>query len=822
MTFTTPARAGLRQILRPQKPLVVALRLALLSLSLPYIVPASAAQESPATRHYALAAGPLGNQLNLLAGQAGIYLAADASLTQGLSGPALQGDYTVDEALRRLLSGSGLTASRQADGSYVLRKPADGEEMYVIRQPSLNGPTEDTGAYTTRNLSTATRMTLSPRETPQSVSVVTRRQMDDQHMTSLEDAMAVSTGVTVVKESSYQTRFQSRGFMMDNVQEDGSGSSFQNSVSGMGSAESSSESPDLAIYDRLEILRGASGLLQGNGEPGGTVNLVRKKPTYDFRSTLSTSAGSWDHYRQEADVSGPLNSDGSLRGRFVGVTQKKDSFVNEVHSERHVMYGTLAYDLTSDTTVTTGVNWQKTRTVPDLYGVPMSTDYASLNLPRSTFLGASWNRITFEKINAFAELEHRFSSDWTLKSALNYTHSTAVGRFTGIFGNGTSGVGSSGTGRLNNMLARDNQADQWSYNLTLNGPFKLLGRRHELVVGGDYQKENFDNLFGRVINTNVVNVYNWNPDALAEPAWPAYSNNYTYDLYQRGLFTTARFTLADDWKLIVGTRYSNFSYTNNLRNLSSGSATQTHFKANEQWTPYGGLLWDFADHYTWYLSYADIYKPQENIDNRGNLLPAVTGKNYETGVKGEFFGGALNTSAALFRIVQENRAVEDINCQVSTTCYRADGKVESQGLELEAAGKLATGWQLSAGYTLTNSKYLKSDESTQGRRYSLNTPQHQFKLYTSYQLPGSLNQWTVGAGLTAQTDTTTSRGVTQGGYTLLNANVNYQYNSHLSFNLAGYNLTDKVYYVNVSNRHRGGNNFYGDPRNMMLTAKWAF
>ncbi|SLM61797.1 MULTISPECIES: TonB-dependent siderophore receptor [Dickeya] len=814
--------------------LALTLHLSLLGLFLPCgnAISAAATAAPVGPHQYAVTAGSLGSQLNQLAAQMGFYLVADASLTQGLSGPARHGEANATEALHQLLNGSGLVAMREPDGSYILKKqPAlstqhgvslTGDEMYVTQRLNLNGPTEDTGAYTTRQLSTATRLALSPRETPQSVSVVTRQQMDDQRMTSLEDAMTTSTGVTVVKESSYQSRFQSRGFMMDNVQEDGAGSSFQSSVSGMGSAESSSESPDLAIYDRLEILRGASGLLQGNGEPGGTVNLVRKKPTSDVRRTFSTSAGSWDNYRQEADVSGPLSQDGSLRGRFVGVTQKKGSFVNDIHSERHVMYGTLAYDLTPDTTLTTGLNWQKTRTVPDLYGVPMSTDYSSLNLSRDTFLGASWNQITFEKINTFAEIEHHFKNDWTLKSALNYTHATALGRFTGIFGNGTSGVGSSGTGRLNNLLERDNQGAQWSYNLSASGPFEWLGRSHELVAGVDYQKEHFDNLFGRITDTRVVNIYHWNPAALAEPTWPTYSNNYTYDLEQTGLFTTTRLTLADDWKLIMGARYSHFSYDNSLRNINSGSATNTHFSASDQLTPYGGLLWNFAGHYTWYLSYADIYKPQGNVDRYGNLLPAVTGKNYETGIKGEFFDGALNTSAALFRIVQQNRPLEDVNCPGALACYRADGEVESQGLELEAAGKLATGLQIAAGYTLTNSKYLSADDSAQGQRYSLNTPQHQFKLYTRYQLPGRFNAWTVGAGLTAQTDTTTSRGITQGGYTLFNANLNYRYNDNLSFNLAGYNLTDKVYYVNVANRHRGGNNFYGDPRNLMLTAKWTF
>ncbi|VDR27243.1 Ferripyoverdine receptor precursor [Raoultella terrigena] len=352
------------------------------------LAPAAQAAETATDRHvYAIPAAPLAAQLNQFAAQSGIYLASDARLTAGKSSPALNGTYTLAEGFSRLLTAQGLLAERQPNGSYTLKKIPEGDEMVVIGDVNYGSMTEDTGSYTTRSMSAATRLNLSPRETPQSVSVVTRQRMNDQNMTSLDDAMRQVTGVNVINESSYQTRYQSRGFTMDNLQEDGISSSFQNSLAGMGYAEASTESPVLAIYDHLEVLRGASGLTQGSGEPGGSVNMVRKRPTYDFRSSVSASAGSWDNYRGEMDVSGPLNGDASLRGRAVGVLQKRDSFTDYVHSDRQVLFGTLAYDLTSQTTLTTGISWQKTDTVPNLYGVPMSTSYSSLGLPRSTFLG---------------------------------------------------------------------------------------------------------------------------------------------------------------------------------------------------------------------------------------------------------------------------------------------------------------------------------------------------------------------------------------------------------------------------------------------------
>lgn len=784
------------------------------------IVPSVQATETAAGRNtYAIPVAPLASQLNQFSAQSGIYLASDAQLTEGKSGPALNGIYTLAEGFSRLLTAQGLQAERQPNGSYTLKKIPEGDELVVVGDINHGSMTEDTDSYTTHSMSAASRLNLSARETPQSVSVVTHQRINDQSMTSLDDAMRQVTGVNVINENSYQTRYLSRGFTMDNLQEDGISSSFQNSVAGMGSAEASTESPDLAIYDHLEVLRGASGLTQGSGEPGGTVNMVRKRSTYDFRSSISASAGSWDNYRSEVDVSGPLNDEPPLRGRIIGVLQKKDSFTDYINCDRQVLFGTLAYDFTPQTTLTSGVMWQKTDTVANLYGVPMSTNYASLELPRSTFLGASWNNITFDKTNAFAEFEHYFDNEWVAKSSINYTSASARGKFIGVYGNGTQGVDDSGDARLNNYLQRHNRSSQYGVNLNLSGPFAFLNRDHELVLGGDYQKENFSNLFGVLSNTSKVNIYSWDRESLPEPDGD-YTRRYQYAVYQRGLYTTTRLSLANDWKLILGSRYSSFTYDSYFTNLTTGAMTRhSNYKVRGKTIPYSGLLWDFAKDYTWYLSYAEIYKPQSTKDASGNFLPSVTGSNYETGVKGEFFDGALNISVALFRIIQENNAMSSVGCD---DCYVADGKVQSQGVEMEVSGQLAEGWQVYAGYTLNNSKYLEAANTQKGTNYSKHTPQHLFRLYNSYRLPGQWDKWSVGAGLTAQTDTTTNYNVSQGGYALFNANIGYRYNKQISLSLNGNNLTDKEYYLGVSNRHRGGNNFYGDPRNFMLNVKWNY
>ncbi|WDH19983.1 TonB-dependent siderophore receptor [Pseudomonas chlororaphis] len=776
-------------------------------------------------QRFEISAGSLSQVLSNFAAANRVALIYDTRLTEGLVSPGLHGQYGLYEGFSYLLSGTGLELVGSGKDFQLHRRVALTLEDTWVQgaSPSLGATTEHSGSYTTGSMGVATRLPLSIRETPQSVSVVTRKRMDDQGMTRLEDALAQVTGVNVMYETADQVRFYSRGFAMDNVQENGTSSSFQGSVPGMGSAEASSDSPDMALYDRVEVLRGASGLTQGSGEPGGTINLVRKAPTRDFQASTSLSAGSWDKYRNEIDVSGALNDDGSLRGRVVTVYQDSKSFVDHVASDRQVFFGTLAYDFSPDTTLTTGYTWQKSKIVPNLYGVPMSTDYSSLALSRSTYLGASWNSMTYEKNNLFAELEHRFDDDWALSGSLNYTNTHGDGQFIGTFGNGIAGVGPAGTARLNNYIHRDNKGDQYAANVNLTGKFLLLERTHEVVVGADYQKENYDNRVGTLSNTSLVNVYTFDPSSVAEAEVP-YRNRYRYYNYQRALYAATRFNLSDELKLILGSRYSSFYFNSRFKSLITGNETRSPYSEDGKLTPYGGLVWDFTDDLSWYASYSSIFKPQNVVDETNSPLKPIVGTNYETGIKGSYLDGDLNLSAAVFRIIQENRAIDNGNPNCVDNCNEAAGKVRSQGWEMEASGALSDRWQLFAGYTFTRSEYLDdvSDTIKAGAPYSQWFPKHLLRMYTNYRLDTPGERLSIGGGMTTQSSTDTTRDMYQGGYTLFYANVTYRVDRHTTLSLVGGNLTDKTYYIPVSNRHRGGYNFYGDPRNATLTIKWTY
>lgn len=239
----------------------------------------------------------------------------------------LSANYNIMPVRYQTLSKSALAA---AVAAACVSFPAWAEEDPVdlgavtITATDISTRTERNSTYKSSAMSTTTGLALSPRETPQSVSNVTMTRIEDEGITDMSEAMRKTTGITVIQNSG-TTRFLSRGFYVDQIQEDGVSSTVSGGASGNPYRDAQSLT-DLAIYDHIEVVRGPTGLTQSNGEPGGTINAVRKRPTADFQASASAEVGSWDTYRTVGDISGSLNEAQTLRGRFVGILSKKGSF----------------------------------------------------------------------------------------------------------------------------------------------------------------------------------------------------------------------------------------------------------------------------------------------------------------------------------------------------------------------------------------------------------------------------------------------------------------------------------------------------------------
>jgi outer-membrane receptor for ferric coprogen and ferric-rhodotorulic acid len=217
-----------------------------------------------------------------------------------------------------------------------------------VTAQGLGATTENTGSYTTGSTSTATKLNLSIRETPQSISVVTRQEMDDFDLNTLTEAMRHTTGIVVQHNDSDRVSYSSRGYTINNFQIDG----MLNTFSFM------KTDADTIIYDRIEVVRGATGLTTGAGDPSGTINMIRKRPTHQLQAKAGASGGSYDNYYSYVDVGGPLAFDGRLRGRTVLAYRDSQSFRDIYALKREVAYGILEADLTDSTVLAVGYDYQ--------------------------------------------------------------------------------------------------------------------------------------------------------------------------------------------------------------------------------------------------------------------------------------------------------------------------------------------------------------------------------------------------------------------------------------------------------------------------------
>ena len=766
---------------------------------------------------YSIAPGSLDAVLGSFGQQSGVMIAVDSSLTTGMRSSGLSGNFAVDEGLQRLLAPLGLQAVTDGDGYRVVARPAQGNgelqlQATQVTSNQLGTITEGSGSYTPGTIATATRMVLTPRQTPQSITVITRQHMDDFGLNSIDEVMRHTPGITVSTFDSERTNYYARGFSVENFQYDGI-PTLRNSAYSSGQTLS-----DMAIYDRVEILKGATGLLTGAGAPGATINLIRKKPTREFKARIDVGAGSWDHSRTQVDVSGPLTDSGNIRGRAVAAYQDKHSFMDRYERKTGVYFGTLEADLSDDTLLTLGFDYQNND--PHASGWSGSRPLFDRNgeridVKRSYNNGANWSRWEQTTQSVFATLEHSFANGWVGKGQL--THQ--VNSYDAPLGSVMSGPFPA-TG-LSSIYAnkftgntRTDAADAY-----FSGPFSLAGREHELVIGASassahWQGKDYGN--PTFLSANVIDFWNFDGKT-TEPDWGAPTQYNDTTTRQTAGYISARFNLTDDLNLLLGTRLANYWLTGDYHTTETGRLV-----------PYVGVTYDLNDNFTAYASYTDIFMPQTyNRDRNNKVLEPDEGKNYEVGIKGEFYGGRLNTSLAYFEVHESNRAEPDAEYNADPTnpsiLYASVGtKAKAKGFEAEMSGELAPGWQAQAGFT---HKVIRGSDD---EKISTWEPEDQLSLYTTYKFKGPLDRLTIGGGARWQNRSWQNiynrakdqyQDFSQDAYWLVDAMAKYQVSEHLSTTLNVNNLFDKQYYTNIGFYNTA---YYGDPRNVMVNTRWDF
>ena len=699
-----------------------------------------------------------------------------------------------------LLATTAIAAALSLGSQPALAQDGDAVPLQTIEVTGQgSASTEGTGSYTTQLSTASLKGTAEIREIPQTVNVVTQQRMDDQNMTQLEDVARWTPGLRVFTNDPGRSSIFSRGFEFDSYYVDGL-------PAPMGSRNGTV--PDLAPFERVEFLKGPSALYSGSGEPGGTVNLVRKRGLDHYQVKATGTYGSWDNARGELDVTGPLND--RVRARAVMAYENNNSFIDYNGWDVGVAYGTVDIDITDRDLLTIGA-WYQERDISPSNGLPTLADGTLLDVDTSTFLGADWNSFKNQSTDIIAEYTHSFDSGGEAKVGARYSNRNADSfyAYTGSAASATGATSMVGYGL-------EQSEDVFSIDAHIDKAFTLLGQEQNVLVGVDYQQLDEKISQARLRGLGTNNVFSPNP-FIAQPSY-TYSTRTSSDPKEAGIYGQLRLKPHDMVTVVLGGRES--WYRADVNDLVSGATTEVQHNAN--FSPYAGLVVDLNENVSVYASYTQVFQPQTEVDAAGDLLPVRTANQMETGVKSSFFGGRLNGSLAVYQLNDTDRAIADPNAPGS---YLASGEIQVRGVEAELSGApfptRFPGWELFGSYTYMDMEY-KKDSADLTYQYYL--PQNMFNVWSKYTFQqGLLEDVHVGAGLNYVSsfhNQYLGLELRQDDYVTVDAQIGYLFDERVQATLTVTNLLDEKYYERLGTTSTF--NFYGQPRAFMAKLEATF
>lgn len=653
--------------------------------------------------------------------------------------------------------------------------PADENLEYVLV----------TGKRAERVSKGATGLTLDVTETPQSISIIDDIQMDRFDTNDINDALRLATGVTVEDWETNRTNYMARGFEIKSTQLDGVGMPNDwGIVTG---------DVDAYQYDKIEVIRGANGLLTGVGNSSGTLNFVRKRPTNTRQGEFAVSFGSEDLKRVEGDFSTPLGD--NWAARITGAYEDGDSYLRDLSNERHFVALAVDGQIGDRGTLTLGYTSQRTQTDGNMWGALVLdyTDGTQAEFPRDVSPAQDWSAWNTHFEGAFAEYTFELAETWELKASYNYRD---MGDDSKLFYVYTfSGLEPDNTGLWGWPGRYNTQVTSKLVDVNLSGTFSAFGQDHETIFGVSYSES-------RTALTNFeipedspawlpLPAFPYAGDTVPEPIWG--DELFYSELNQeiKRAYGATRLNFSDRWHAVVG-----FNFTEYHRDGTQADGPPSD-QTEKELSPYAGVMFDVTDNTMLYASYSDIYQPQDQYDIDFEYLDPSKGVNYEVGVKSSWLDDRLVTTVALFSAEQENLATlggvtEDLQ-------YWYMGiDVESKGIEFEVAGKLNDYMSINAGFTSLSLDGVEGE----GNVYPW-VPRRTGNVWLTSKLP-SFTALELGLGARWQSevfnaDTASTGRVVQDSYAVLNAFATWNITDKMWLRVNADNITDEKYITSLYN-----------------------
>ena len=678
--------------------------------------PAHAAEpvQSQALQRHSIPAGPLGDVLSQYATAVGVQLVFEPATLAGMRSPGLEGRYTLEEGFRRLLRGSDHQLIDQGRGTYSLKRIAHTPSqdisgttalppVMVQAKRSTEEATGPVGGFVAKRSSTATKTDTALLETPRSISVVTREQIEAQGASNILDTLGYTPGVYT---TSLPSTLDSSLVWLRGIRSQLGETYYRDGMRSASSTSYNYRSPEPYGLERIEVLRGPASVMFGQNAPGGIINLVSKQPTDTPQRQVEVQAGSFNRKQLAADLAGPLDEAGVWAYRLIGLKRDSDSQIDHARDDRDYLSGALTWRPTVNTSITFQGEYQRNDGLTYVLLPAEGTALPNPNgqLPTSRTLSSN-NRETFETRTVGYLLDHRFNEQWKVRQNLRFTEHDATRFLTNWPGY------QSGQQRVIDMYPFLGTASghQWTVDNQLLGKLSHGVVSHSMVFGIDYLSAKADT--GSGIDSTTLDLY---APVYTPLGRPQISERVHTAQDQLGLYAQDQIKIDQRWIVSLGARKDWAKLSQDTTDVASNSTTPASQK-DQAITGQAGLLYLFDSGWAPYASYSTSFTPIIGTDFNGREFKPEKGKQLEAGIKYQPKDGNSLITLSVFDLRKRNATTPDLDPSHPDS-FVQKGEVRSRGIELEGKAELSSHLRVLGSLTYLKPEVTRSNDSDLGKQ----------------------------------------------------------------------------------------------------------
>ncbi|WP_085685739.1 MULTISPECIES: TonB-dependent siderophore receptor [unclassified Pseudomonas] len=681
----------------------------------------------------------------------------------------------------------------------LLGDPAFADEPQTLELDAISvisdyeSPAGPVKGYRATRSSSATKTDTAIRDIPQAISVVPASVLKDLGSTSVERALDFAGGVSKQNNFGGLTLYEYsvRGFTTSEFYQDG-----------FSANRGYPSTPDAANIERIEVLKGPAASLYGRGDPGGTVNIVTKKPLPGTFTTLQTSAGSWDRYRTALDVNTPLDDQGDVLSRINLAVEDNNSFRDHVDSKRVFVAPSFSWQLTPDTSLLVESEFVRHSSTFDRGIVAPNNKWSGVS--RSTFLGEpNDGNIDNHNNRLQATLEHHLNDAWKLRLASHYKEGKLWG-----FASENRPLNANGHTVNRRYRERDTNWHDSITQLELRGLFDLGTWQHELLIGSEYENfrknERITTIAGGPYAIDIYNPVYGQP----KPNGARSGTDFFEHVESHALNLQDQIVFSEKLRGMIGARFEHFE-----QDIDDHSRNTTSRQTHDALTQRAGLLYQLTPDTGLFANASTSFKPNNGLDAAGKSFDPEEGVGYEIGVKNELFDERLSSTLAFFHIDKENVLALDPGTDTS----RAMGKARSRGFDLQVTGQVTDAVRVIGAFAWIDAEVTKGDAAIPAGSRILGVAKRSGSLLGVYEFQdGRLRGSDIGAAFTYVGDRSGDSGsdFELPAYHTVDLLAHYKASDTVTLGLNLNNLFDEKYY------ERSYSNYWvnpGEPRNFTVS-----